>query len=336
MAEVMQRTGLEAVLAVLKQRSLEITLVAAAAGLALGLVYPGVFRVLKATLPAAIFLMIFQPMFALSLQAVRRGGLRARVKFLGLVTLLYTLVFPAMTAAFFLLAVHLFPGEEARLILAGAVLVALAPVAMPAPALASIAGGDVELALLSVVWTFMLSFLVLPAYAYLILHAVVHVPVGLIVRALILYILTPFIVGQVLRRLVLRRGRGAYVRVNTVLLIVSLLALFYLIFVVFGASAHIIAGNPAAIAAITGALFAYFGSRFLIAYLAGRAAHFDYPRLVSLVYAATGNGAIGVAISLSAFGPVATTGAVLAGPLVLVVLMTVVLKICLRCRRGQG
>ncbi len=319
------------VLDVLREKSLELAILTAGLGLALGLAFPSTFQALKATLPAAIFLMIFQPMYALNLKAAREKGVKGRVKFLGIVTVFYVLVFPALTATYFLVATALFTEQASRLILAGAVLVALAPVAMPAPAFTSIAGGDVELSLMSVVWTFFLSFVVLPLYAYLILRAVVKVPLELILRALAMYILAPFIAGQALRAIVLRRGgMDWFLKVNTVLLAVSLLALYCLIAVVFGASASIIAGNSLTIALIAATLFAYFGFRFLLAALASRAAKLSYAEMVPLIYAATGNGAIGIAVSLSAFGPLATTGAVLAGPLVLVVLMTACLKMLLK------
>jgi len=320
---------LERLISVLRGRSLEIALLTAFLGLVLGLWSPSVFKALKQTLPVAIFLMIFQPMYALDFNAARRKGLKGRAKFLALVTVFYTLVFPLMTYAYFT-AMTGVVSARMSLILAGAVLVALAPVAMPAPAFVGIAGGDVELSLLSVVWTFALSFIVMPYYAYMILHRVVHVPLPLILKALLLYIAAPFALGQTLRFIVLRTSKTLMPKVNKLLLAVSLLALYYLITVVFGASSRIIASSSLEVAAITGSLFAYFGSRFGLAYAIGKLTKMSYREVVPLVYAATGNGAIGIALSLSAFGPLALTGAVLAGPLVLVILMTVCLKLAVR------
>ncbi len=306
----------------LRRKSLEITIIAATLGLFFGLNNPKVFVSLKATLPVAIFLMIFHPMFTLKFEAKKK-----RLKFLATVLTFYTILFPTLTVLYFY-ACKSFLSETGRLILVGAILVALAPVAMPAPTFVSIAEGDVELSLMSVILTFILSFAVIPIYSYLILKTVIRVPISLIFKSLVEYILLPFLAGQILRKFVEKKSDVK--KVSKALMTTSLLALYYLIAVVFGASSNIITSRGLEVAIIAVTLFLYFGLRFTIAYVFGKVSKFSYPELVPLIYSASGNGAIGVAISLSAFGPLATTGAVLAGPLVLVVLMTAVLKILMK------
>jgi len=316
----------------LKKHMLKIVLAELVICTAAGWYFHPLFMALKATLPAAIFAMIFQPMYALDLAAMRRGGHARRAKFLGLVLLMYAAIFPA-TAYVLVMGWRLALPPETYIILVGAVLVALAPVAMPAPAFVSMCGGDVELSVLSILVTFFASFIVMPVYALLLLHRIVHVPAGLLLKSLLMYIVAPFILGQILRHLVLRSsGKGvvgleAYERVNRVLALLSLLGLYWLVGVVFGVAAPIILRNIVLTLIGVAILYLYFGGRFAIADVLGRAARLERRARIALIYAATGNGALGTAIALATFGPAATTGAVLAGPLVLVTLMILAARI---------
>ncbi len=325
------------VLELLKKRMLEIIVAEIIVCTIAGWLNHGLFMALKASLPAAIFAMIFQPMYALDVSALRRRGLAARLKFLALVLLMYCVVFPAATYLL-IVAWRLALPPTTYIILVGAVLVALAPVAMPAPAFVSMCGGDVELSVLSILVTFFASFIVMPGYALLLLHRVVRVPAALLLKSLAMYIVAPFIIGQVLRLLVLHRAGGgvvgleAYERVNRVLAAASLIGLYWLVGVVFGVSAPILLRNIVLTVAGVAILYVYFGSRFLIAGILGRASGLERRARIALVYAATGNGALGTAIALATFGPAATTGAVLAGPLVLITLMILAARLLSRSK----
>ncbi len=311
----------------LQKKCLEAALLASVAGLALGALAPSTVTVLKALIPIAVFLMLLQPMYAMRLSALRTG-LRAKLRFTLIVALLYTIVFPLYTAAYFYAASRLLPSSTLPM-LAGAVLVALSPVAMPAPTFVALAGGDVEASVLSIVLTFLLSFVVIPLYAYLILHTALQVPVSKIIESLILYIAVPLAIGQTLRKIVEKTTgsaiTAAHTRITRLLTTVSLTALYYVIFTSFAASEHLVAQHPFAALLLAISLFAYFAARFATAHIIGLSMRLGRGERIALLYAASGNGAIGIALS-TPLGEAALTGAAIAGPLVLVVLMTAILR----------
>ena len=320
----------------LSAKCLELSLASAVAGLLTGWLAGHVVPILKSYVPIAVFLMVLQPMFALNLRGLK-GRLSEKLRFLLVVTLLYTLVYPLTAWLYAYLSLPLLP-ETLKGLVAGAVLVALAPVAMPAPVFTAIAGGDVEASVLSVTWTFILSLIVIPTYSYLILQTTINAPVGKIIQSLVMYIVTPLIVGQALRATA-ERIAGTPLdlpasRLNRILVIVSLTALYYVIFVSFAACEPLIAKHVFATILLAASLFAYFGGRFAISYLAGLLARLDRRTRIALVYAATGNGAIGLALS-APLGEAPLTGAAVAGPLVLVTMMAILARILAKTAESE-
>ncbi len=324
----------------LKKRVLEIVLIELAACTLLGLRVHSAFMALKATLPVAMFLMLLQPMYSLDLSALRSGGHGRRVRFLGLVLLLYLVVAPALTFGLIQSWRLLLPAETLSLLL-GAVIVELSPVAMPAPAFTAMSGGDIELSILSVIVTFALAPVVLPAYAAAMLHRVVHVPLAPLARSIVLYIAAPFVVGQLLRRLVARgatsplEARERLAAVNARLATVSCLALYWLVAVVFGVAAPKLAKLVSAVAEAVALLMVFTLARFAAAKLLAATVGMEKREEIALVFAASANGALGTALALAAFGPGAGAGAVIAGPVAMLLAMTLVLKLY-TSRREKG
>ncbi len=322
----------------LRTRVLEIVLLELAVCIPLGLVAHGVFAALRATLPAAMFLMLLQPMYSIDVSALR-GGHGRRARFLALVLLLYLVAAPLITLGLVAAWRRLLPAETLGLLL-GAVIVELSPVAMPAPAFTAMAGGDVELSVLSVVATFALAPVALPAYAAAMLHRVVHVPVWPLVRSIVLYIAAPFAVGQALRRLVVRgaesplEAREALAVLGQRLAVLSCAALYWLVGVVFGVAAPKIVALASAVAEAVALILVFTAARFAVAKLLAAAARLGRREEIALVFAASANGALGTALALAAFGAEAGAGAVIAGPVVMLLTMIIVMRLYMA--RGGG
>lgn len=317
---------------IIQKRVLEIVLAELLVFTALGVRFHNAFTSLKTTLPAAMFLMLLQPMFSIDFSSIRKRGLRQHARFTLLVLVLYLAVAPALT----LLLVHVWdnvmPDWTSPLLL-GAVTVELSPVAMPAPAFTALCGGDVELSLLSVVVTFILAPVTMPAYIVAILHRVASVPVGQIARSIALYILAPLAVGQTLRTIVTRHASTpveaaeTLAEVNARLALVSCLALYWLVAVVFGTAAPVLTRHISTAGGVVALLLVFTVARFLAAKALARLSGLPRRAEIALVFAASANGALGTAIALSAFGPEAGAGAVLAGPVAMLLAMTVVLRL---------
>ncbi len=315
----------------LRTKVLEIVLAELALCIPLGLLIHDVFMALRSTLPIAMFLMLLQPMYSIDVSALRSGHGR-RARFLALVLLLYLVAAPLITLGLVAAWRLLLPAETLSLLL-GVVIVELSPVAMPAPAFTAMAGGDVELSVLSVVSTFALAPVALPAYAAAMLHRVVHVPVWPLVKSIVLYIAAPFAVGQALRRLVIRaaespvEAREELALLNQRLAVLSCAALYWLVGVVFGVAAPKIVALASAVAEAVLLIFAFTAARFLVAKLVSMAAGLGRREEVALVFAASANGALGTALALAAFGADAGAGAVIAGPVVMLLTMIIVMRL---------
>jgi len=156
-------------------------------------------------------------------------------------------------------------------------------------------------------------------------YKAVNVPINVLIKSIAEYVVLPLIVGQSIRFVTMRTG--SFEKVNKVLLNVSLLAMYYLIAVIFGNSSHAIEALGLAIALFMVAVYSYFSLRFGLTYGIGKAIKVNKKELIALVYAASANGALGMAVSLGAYGPEAAAGAVLAGPMGVLVLMILLVKI---------
>jgi ACR3 family arsenite transporter len=303
----------------------------------IGLHFHSAFVALKATLPYAIFLILLQPMFAIDLQQIWERGLKGHLRFLAIVAAFYLAAMPAVTFLLVEAWKALLPPETWPL-LAGAVIVELAPVAMPAPAFTAMAGGDIGLSVLSVILTFLAAPVAMPAYTLLMLHKVVPIPAQRLVNSIVLYIILPFIVGQLLRSYIKARNkpygeiavRESLARVNTALAVVSCLSLYWLVGVVFGVAAPTVAKLGTQLTLAVTLLVAFTWLRFAIAAAVNRALSLPWSEAVAVLFAASSNGALGSALAVSVLGPEAGAGAVIAGPVIMFLSMIILLRLLLR------
>ncbi len=296
----------------LQRRMLEILLFEAIFSLLLGLYVPSL-TTLKTVIPLFVFFMILQPMYVMNFSILMKEWKR-KFKLLLLVAILYSIVYPLLTFLFALL--WPFTGLSPELI-AGAVITALAPVAMPAPAFVASLKGDVELSIASIILTFTLSLVVIPLWSSIILHTLIKVPVFLILKSVLLYIVLPLIVARFLRSLT----KGREERVNKILLALSLISMYFLVATVFINAAKILISLGLAFILFIVTVYIYHGCRFGIMDLASRVVRARKEERIALLYASTVNGALGMAVSLGAYGSVAAAGAIITGPLSVLVLM---------------
>ncbi|WP_245612380.1 arsenic resistance protein [Palaeococcus ferrophilus] len=279
-----------------------------------GVYHRALFLSLKGTLPVALFMMLFQPMVFMDIRKAFTTRTEVKTKYLILLTLFYLAVFPALTWLLLKFWLAVMPGTDPRL-LAGVVLISLAPLPSSAPAFTNLAGGKFQLTLVGVIWTFLLSLFVMPVYAKLILHAVIQVPVGVLLKSLVLYIITPLIVGQLTKYAVLRwKGVDALMSLKKPLVGISLLGMYWMVVVVFGINGKMIVERPELI--LVGAIImnVYFLLRAAVAYFSGKALAFPFEQKVSFVYSTGSNMTLATAIAIGTFGPMAAVGTALGGP----------------------
>ncbi len=305
----------------LQQRMLEILIFEAALSTFLGLFFPYASS-LRAIVPLLVFFMILQPMFVMNFSVLLKEWKR-KFKLLGTIALLYSLVFPLLTFLFAM--IWPFTGLSPELI-AGAVITALSPVAMPAPAFVAALKGDVELSVASIILTFALSLIIIPLWSSVILHTIVKVPVLLILKSIVMYILIPLIVARSLRFFLKGKEEGA----NKVLLTLSLLSMYFLVGIVFMNSAKTLIALGLTFILFITTVYLYHAVRLGTAELVSKLMKVKREEMIAMLYSATVNGALGMAIALGAYGPVAAAGAVITGPLSVLVLMILLAKLLSR------
>ncbi len=316
---------LERVARLLAGRMFELVVATMILAIFLGLRYQGFFRLLKPLTPLLVFMMLLQPAFALQL-----GGLKSRLArksvFIAAILVLYVVAYPLLLKPFIDAAGMLLPRSLYGL-LVGGVLVALAPVAMPAPAIVSINGGDAELSLMSVVVTFLAAPFVMPLYSQLLLHKLVSLDALVIIKSVVIFIGGALLVGQSIRIIIYRLGgRGVdaarVARSTTLLLtIISCISLYMLVAIVTGCAAKALVANTTALAYFALILLAYDTLRYLLGFLAGRLLRAACPETLALVAVGSENGALGMALA-TPLGDLPAAGAVIAGPLLVLPTLT--------------
>jgi len=285
------------------------------------------FLSLKGTLPIALFMMLFQPMVFMDMRKAFTTRTEIKTKYLTAVTVFYVLLFPALTWLLIKFWLAVMPNTDPRL-LAGIVLISLAPLPSSAPAFTNLAGGKFQLTLVGVVWTFILSLFVMPVYAKLLLHTLIKVPMWLLLKSLVLYIIVPLVAGQLTKYAVLRwKGKDALMKLKEPLVGLSLLGMYWMITVVFGINGKMIAEKPEVI--LVGALImnAYFLVRAAIAYFTGKALGFPLEHIISLVYSTGSNMTLATAIAIGTFGSLAAVGTALGGPFSDMILMILFVRL---------
>ncbi len=293
------------------------------------------FVSLKWTLPIALFLMLFQPMVYLDLKKAFTKRTSIKTKYLILLTAYYVAIFPLLTYALLDIWIAAMPHADPKL-LAGVVLIGLAPLPSSAPAFTHLAGGKVQLTLVGVVWTFILSLVVMPVYAALILHTVIKVPIWLLLQSLILYIITPLVLGQILKYATLKyKGEEILNRMKEPLVGLSLLGLYWMVTEVFGINGLMIAKKPEIIAIGAIVMNVYFLIRFALSYFSGKALKFPLDQNISLVYSSGSNMTIATAIAIGTFGSLAAVGTALGGPFSDMILMILLVRVFNKIRESH-
>ncbi len=301
----------------------------------LGRHYHDFFVSLKTLLPLALFLMLYKPMVYLDIGKAVAKHTEIKVKYFALLTFFYVIVFPL--SAFLLMKAILFilPNISPGLV-AGLVLLVLSPVATSAPAFVEMAGGKTQLALAGLIYTFFLSLLVMPLGSKLILEQVVKVPMAVLLKSLVIYVIVPLMIGQLTRYAVLRyRGEQTLEKLKTPLEALVLAGLFAMVVIVFGINGAMISKEPQVI--LYGAMIMniYFLLRWGLVYLTGSFFKIPLEQNIALTYSSTYNMTIATAMGIAAFGPVAAVGTVIGGPFAEMIQMIFLVKFFEYARKRQ-
>ncbi len=292
----------------------------------LGARYHSFFVSLKSILPFALFLMLYKPMVYLKVKEAFTKMTDIKKKYLITLTVFYTLVFPLSAYLLMKTFLWILPNVDPNLI-AGVVLLALSPVASSAPAFVGMCKGKVQLALVGTIYTFFLSLLVIPLGSQLILNHVVKVPIATLFYSLLIYIITPLLIGQITKYAILKyKGAETLEKLKTPLDALVLVGLFTMVFIVFGINGSAILKDPKFMLYGLIIMNIYFLLRWALVYFTGIILKLPFEQNVALTYSSTYNMTISTAIGIATFGPMAAIGTVIGGPFSEMIQMILLVK----------
>jgi len=292
----------------------------------LGRYYHSFFVSLKVILPFALFLMLYKPMVYLDLEKALTKMTDIKKKYLITLTLFYILIIPISAYLLMKIMFLVLPNIDRNLV-AGVVLLALSPIASSVPAFTEMCGGKSQLALIGVIYTFLLSLLVIPFGSQLILKHVVKVPVMLLFKSLVIYIILPLIIGQITKYSVVKyKGEQTLKNLKAPLTALSLAGLFTMVFIVFGINGSIIVNEPEIILYGVVIMNIYFLLRWVLFYAVGTFLKFPLEQKIAFTYSSTYNMTIATAIGIATFGPMAAVGTVIGGPFAEMIQMILFVK----------
>lgn len=283
---------------------------------------PAFFKTLKAWVSVPLFFMLYPMMINFKIENAAKALRNPKVVLAALV--INFVISPPLAALF---AHFFFHGQDPYLIAGFTLKVTVAGSGMVA-AWTGFAKGRVETALAIVAAGLILVIGVVPFWMVVLAGAYVPVDTGLMFQQLALVVVLPLLAGVLTRYLILRVfGQGAYQKLQPNLPSISSLGMYGIVFIAVGMQARNILSRPQIILLLIPAIAVLYSLLFILSIIYSKVAGLDYEDAIAVGYSTTAkNHSITLAISITAFGGLATLPAAFA-PVVQIPLMILILKI---------
>jgi ACR3 family arsenite transporter len=317
---------------------------AIAVGVGLGLVVPGAFEAIarlelarvNLVVAVLIWLMIYPMMLKVDPACLRDVGSRPRGLALTLVVnwLIKPFTMAALGVLFFRgVFADLVPVDDASQIIAGMILLGVAPCTAMVFVWSHLTDGDANYTLLQVsVNDLIMVFAFAPLAGLLLGVTDLTVPWGTLVTSVVMFIVIPLAAGVVTQRaLTKERVEGLGQRLKPT----SILGLLLTVVLLFGFQAETIVARPALVALIAAPLLVQSYGIFAIAYAAARALRLPFEVAAPAAMIGTSNFfELAVAVAISLFG--LTSTAALATVVGVLIEVPVMLSLVAFANRTRG
>lgn len=273
-------------------------LVSIVAGVAFGWVSPAGARSLKSYTTLTLFIMLYPMMIGLRIEEV--GKAAKNMKFIGLAMFFNFVISPLLAALLAYLFLHNRPDFAVGLILTGTV-----PCAGMVAGWTGYAKGNVALALVVVALSLLVSIVMIPIWMPILAGVYVHIDALGMFKEILIAVVVPLILGDLTRRAIIRlRGESGFAEIKPILPGVSMLGMYFIVFISMALEANNILHNPQYFVIILIPLAFFYSTLFSSSVLFSRWLGFRYEDMVAFAYGVAGkNISIALALATIFFSP---------------------------------
>lgn len=267
-------------------------------GTLFGLYFPSLTPALKPWIPVTLFLMLYPMMVGIQVEQLTQAAKNGKTILWS--TLLNFIISPLLgyLVATMLLG-HTVPFAVALILLAAT------PCAGMVVGWTGMAKGNAPLALVIVALSLVLSIVTIPLTMRWLAGALVTVDAGALFKGTLLVILIPLVLGDITRRLIIRRsGQPGFMKIKPLLPPISMLGMFSILFISLALGADKIVAQWQSIFVIFAAILIFYFSQFAISLWLVRKAGLNNADAIALIYSVLGkNVSLAVGLASQFFSP---------------------------------
>ncbi len=268
------------------------------AGVAFGWIAPEQARGLKAYTTLALFVMLYPMMIGLRIEEVGKAAMN--LKLISLSMAFNFILSPLLAAFLAFLFLRDRPDFAVGLILTGTV-----PCAGMVAGWTGYARGNVALALVIVAISLLVSIVMIPIWMPILAGVYVEIDAWAMFRDILIAVVVPLILGDITRRLFVRRwGTTGFQHIRPLLPATSMLGMFMIVFISMALEANNVLHHPQYFVIILIPLAFLYAILFTGAVLFSRWVGFNYEDMVAFAYGVAGkNISIALALATIFFSP---------------------------------
>ncbi len=279
-------------------------------GILFGFYFPLQAALLKPWIPATLFLMLYPMMVGINLEQLARAAQNKKI-------IRWSIIFNFIVSPLlgFLIAALMLRSNPAFAV--ALILLAATPCAGMVVGWTGLAKGNSALALVIVAMSLLLSIITIPLTMRLLAGTLVTVSIMELFKGTFLIIVVPLILGDLTRRIIIRRsGQPGFLKVKPLLPSLSMLGMFSILFISLAIGADNIIAHWKSIFIIFAAVLVFYLLQVTLALLLVRRTGIATADGIALVYSVLGkNISLAVGLAANFFSPL-TVAMLAVNPLV--------------------